>query len=465
MKVVFIGGGSYRTLPVVRAAMAYPKIFHGGEIRLVDFNLDRVATVARMIMKTPEYAGSDCKITWTNKLEKALPGADLVTVSFPVGGFKTGCLSGQACLKHGLFGSDQISLTGAFCSITGGGIFLDIARKMEKHCPKAWLVHYANPVAVYSGLVNNHTKIRALGICGGFANHRWDLSRLLLNRDEYCEDFKVSSAGVNHLAFIVRGTYRGKDIYQMLDERLAGGLKPLRLPSIKRASMRESIHYSMARFLEMHKRFRSIIFSTEGDGMMHIFFEEMRAKMLKHYKPKTALQIDRLMRDSAARRARMDADFKSKLGVDLSPAFWAEDWIRNPLFAAYPGEATVKILKALGGVSREWLAASRPNGGAVRGFKDRTVLEYSMHLDKNGVHPEPDLEVPDVFQGLISSLATHQTLLGDAVASNDPKIFAEALFAYPVQQNTRQVKALWRELLKIHAAEMPGEFQRAAEYF
>jgi hypothetical protein len=67
----------------------------------------------------------------------------------------------------------------------GGTIVLGIARQMEKHCPQAWLFDYANPVAVYSGIVNNHTRIRALGICGGFTNHRWDLARIIFGRDAY----------------------------------------------------------------------------------------------------------------------------------------------------------------------------------------------------------------------------------------------------------------------------------------
>jgi alpha-galactosidase/6-phospho-beta-glucosidase family protein len=77
-------------------------------------------------MKTPEYAGSDCKVLWTDKLEKALPGAAVVSVSFPVGSLKTCALSDIACMKHGFFGSDQISLSGAFRSVTGGTIIYDI---------------------------------------------------------------------------------------------------------------------------------------------------------------------------------------------------------------------------------------------------------------------------------------------------------------------------------------------------
>ena len=148
MKVVFIGGGSFRTLPIVRAAMSDRKLFHKGKICLVDFNLERTETVARLIMRTPEFSGSGCEISWTDKLEKALPGADVVSVSFPVGSAKVCRLSEQASLKHGFFGSDQISVSGAFRSVTGGGIILDIAKKMEKHCPEAWLVDFANPVAV-----------------------------------------------------------------------------------------------------------------------------------------------------------------------------------------------------------------------------------------------------------------------------------------------------------------------------
>ncbi|MGD0090843.1 MAG: hypothetical protein ABSE73_13065 [Planctomycetota bacterium] len=465
MKVVFVGGGSFRTLPVVRAAMAEKRILEGGEIRLVDFNLTRVETVARLIMKAPEYAGSGCKITWTDKLDEALPGADMVSISFPVGSPQVCRLSDQACAARGFFGSDQISLSGAFRAVTGGTIVLGIARRMEKHCPQAWLVDFANPVAVYSGLVNNHTRIRALGICGGFTNHRWDLTRLLFDKDEYCDEFKVTSAGINHLSFILRGTYRGEDIYKLLGKRLKQkGWQPCRSPKFG-PIMEKHIRHGLARLAEMYHRFGTIIFSTEGDGMMHIFFEGMRERMLKDYKPLAAAEIRRWAKQLPEDRARVDREFRSHLDKELGPDFWSQGPLQNPRFAANPADPTVVVLRALSGVAREWLAASLPNRGAVRGFKDRTVLEYSMFLDTQGVHPEPDLEVPDCFHGLISALATHQRLLGDAIATRDPKIFSDALFSYPIYQNTKQAKSLWRDLLRIHAKEMPAEFQKAREYF
>ena len=163
MNVVFVGGGSFRTLPIVRAVMADGKTLRQGEVRLVDFNLARAETVGRLIMRAPEFAELGCRVSWTDRLERALPGADMVSVSFPVGSPMVCTLSDQACLERGFFGADQISVSGAFRSLTGGAIILGIARKMERLCPRAWLVDFANPVAVYSGLVNNHTRIKALG--------------------------------------------------------------------------------------------------------------------------------------------------------------------------------------------------------------------------------------------------------------------------------------------------------------
>ncbi len=464
MNVVFVGGGSFRTLPIVRAAMTDRKLFHKGKITLVDFNLERAETVGRLIMKTPEYAGSECKVTWTDNMDKAFPGADVVSVSFPVGSLQVCALSDQACLRHGFFGSDQISIGGAFRSVTGGTILWNIAKHMEKHCPKAWLVDFANPVAVYSGMINNNTKIRALGVCGGFTNHRWDLTRLLFDKDEYCDEFKVVSAGVNHCAILLRGTYRGKDIYKLMDENIdRRGWKPCRIPKYPKAEY--YIRYGLERLAEMRRRFGKIVFSTEGDGMHHIFFDEMQARHQKSFKFRSLAQIEKFARNHGEARRKIDLEFKAHLDMDLDASFWAKGPLENPLFAIGFGDATVLVLKALGGSSKQWLAASFPNRGAVKGFKDRTVLEYSMHLDKDGIHPEANLEIPDCFQGLMSSLATHQTLLGDAIATRDPKIFANALYAYPIYQNSKAGKLLWNELLKIHAKEMPVEFRKAKDYF
>lgn len=339
MNVVFVGGGSFRTLPIVRGILRNTDVIAGGEIRLVDFSLPRVETVGKLIMRTPEFAKAGCKVIWSDKLETALPGADVVSVSFPVGSHIVNTLSNQACIRHGLFGSDQLSVSGAFRAVTGGTIIFDIARQMEKHCPKAWLFDYANPVAVYSGLVNNHTKIRALGICGGFNNHRWDLARLIFGRDEYCGEFTdVACAGVNHCSILLRGRLHGRDIYELIDEAIGiPGWEPCRIPKFPNGE--GYIRRQLVLLAEMRRRFGYVVFSTEGDGFGHICPELWQEPLGGPAPEQTMAQIEESARKAAAYRAAIDQEFRDHLNRELTPEFWAQDSLANPHFAANPDDA------------------------------------------------------------------------------------------------------------------------------
>ncbi len=462
MNAVFVGGGSFRTLPIVRAAMSGDNAFQGGGIWLVDFNLERAETVGRLIMKTPEYAKSNCEIKWTKNLDEALPGADLVSVSFPVGSAKMCMLSQQASQKYGFHGSDQLSLSGAFRSLTGGVIILDIAKRMEKLCPRAWLVDHANPVAVYSGLVNNHTKIKSLGLCGSCYHPYWDLAKLLLDQ-EYSNDFNIASAGVNHMTFVIRGDYKGRDILKMLDEKYGNNPWKPKLAGVPPA-FRKTLLFSYQLSRQMRNRFGIIPCSNEFDGLCQLFPDEFPASW-HLYKPETAAELRANEKKGRENREKLDIEFRAHLDRKLDAAFWARSCHENPHFAISILDPTAVVMKALGTGKPQKLGASFPNRGAIKGIKDRTIVEYSFTFDKNGVHPDPDLEVPDCFHGLISSLASHQTLLGDAIATRDPKLFSDALYAYPHHQSTKNATALWKELLKVHAAEIPAEFQKAKDYF
>ena len=461
MKVVFIGGGAPRVLPIVRGVMASPGVLAGGEIVLFDLNAPRAEAMGRMIMRTPEYAGTRCRVTWNAPIEKALDGADAVQIGFAVGSPLASMRSHAASRSHGFLSSDQLSPTGAFLALTAGPTILGYARKMERLCPRAPLIIFANPVAVYSGLVSNHTRIRAFGVCGGFQNHMWDLTRLM-GRDEECADYDVEVAGINHLSFILRGTFRGRDLFKVLGRRLGPGWKP---PKIQ-IYLRDHIRWALRKLRRMLSDFGTLVFSTEGDGMAHLYYEECFERSGREARPATTAQMRASAREGGRRREEADRLFRARLDEDLSPAWWAEqDKKADRTFARTDHDATVRILKAFGGAGPQKVVASLPNGGAVAGFKDRTVLEYSMILDRGRVEPYGDLSVPDAFHGLITGLATHQTLLGDAIAAEDPRLLYQALYAYPVKQETRESRALFRDLIAIHGDEIPAVFQETRKFF
>ena len=160
----------------------------------------------------------------------------------------------------------------------------------------------------------------------------------------------------------------------------------------------------------------------------------------------------------------MDRNFRSFLDKDLDGDFWAKYWEKDLNFRRDDVHITIKILAARGGLEKHKLVTSYPNNGAVEGFKDRTVLEYSQLLEKGKHCPAGRYVIPDALHGLMSALATHQTLLGDAIATEDPKTLYQALFAYPMKQNTAASRALYKELLEINKDEIPKSFQKARAY-
>lgn len=463
LKIVCVGGGSYRLLPIFRGVFAQKAVLDGGEIRLVDRVTHRAEAVGRMLMRTPEYAGLNCKVTWSDDLDRALDGADVLYVTMAVGSPEVAMRSQAASRRRGFLSSDQMSLSGAMLALTAGPTILGFARKMERLCPDAMLLCYANPVAVYSGLVNNHTTIKALGICGGFTNHRWDLTRLLFGKDEYRDCYDVEVAGINHLSFILRGTCEGEELYARLKRVLA---RPYRMPPCPTLSpvARWHLRYSLNKLVYLIQRFGTVIFSTEGDGMAHLFHEEMFNRG-KRYQPPTAAKLRQANPQAAAARAAADAHFRSHLDKELGTAFWSQGWHDNRYFGRYDDDLTIPLLQALAGLGPQKIVASAPNRGAVAGFKPHTVLEFSQIMDRGGPRPlDHQLEVPDYFHGLISALATFQTLTGDAIAEQDPRRLADALFAYPVQFNTRAARAVCRDLLAIHKAEIPAWCQETKHW-
>lgn len=472
MKIVFFGGGGLRTLELARIVLERVPDLRGGEIALYDLDAARLEAMATMIRRSPECAAAEATVAWSTRLEEMLPGADMVSLSLMAMSGETFGRCGAACSRHGFLASDQISPSGAFLALPGGKIALECARAMEKHCPDAWLIIRANPVPVLSAAVNNHTRIKALGICDGFTNHMFDLPRLT-GRDEMDEDFDVDVAGLNHGSLILRGKYHGEDVWTYLERFIGPGWEPRQFQlgeqpvphhahapgwTYTEAQLRQ-LDFALRHMVDMYWKHGVTVFSNEGDGTAYLWYEEQKEWSAPYQHQATEEEIRAGAQRNRERRAEQDKEFQALARGELPAGYWKE-------FSAYDrAQITVRIARALGGDGPQKIAASRPTEGAVDGFKARTVLEYSQWLGADGVRPVEDLYIPDVYHGVMTSLATHQTLLGDAIATEDPRLLYEALYAFPVEQNTRNYWAMCGEMLEICKGEIAEGFQGAKGYW
>jgi len=395
-------------------------------------------------------------------LSEALEGADAVGVVLMAGSRESFSLGNAASYRHGYLSSDNISLNGAFLAVKGGTILLDLARQMENYCPEAWLLDFANPVAVFSAMVNNHTRIKALGVCAGYTNHQWDLSRLL-GRDEQNTEVDVHVAGINHFSFILTGSLHGRDLFGLLDEALADGYEPPPMQEWWPEPARQRIPDGMRELARLYRELGLLVFSSEGDGMNHLRYDQALADMAQAAKANPEPR-DGGAADFRSKREEMDRQFRDHLDRDLPASFWRDYWREDLTFKRHDDDIFVRILTGVAGVDRVKIVTSRPTEGAINGLKSRTVSEYSQFLHESSICPAGSYEVPDVVHGMVSGLATHQTLLADAVAAEDPRLLAHALLAYPVRPYSQDLRALCRELLTINEQEICPALSRAVDY-
>ena len=460
MKIGFLGGGSLRLLPIIRSCMAdSPQIFENGEIRLIELHRERSEAVARLIQGTPEFANiKNCNVSCPEGLDDGLKELDVLYLTMSARKDPTETLSLFTAMEYGYFSNDQLTINGAFLSMKLGFTIMNIARRMEELCPKALMLIFPNPVAVYSCMVNTFTKIRALGICGGFCNHRYDLTRLCFGKEGCDYGWNVVAAGVNHLSFILRGDYNGEDLFSSVFPKYLteNWVNPADSMGLKYDNewQKYAIRMAMDCLYRCYRKYGTLMFSTEADGMAQIFpkenqdFLKFRFGKRKDYNPAG-------VREAVEQQER--ERYRDFIEHSLHPE--TVDWTEPGFYGRCDTDITVPILRAVGGIEPMRIVATRPNYGAVADFPDYAALEYTMDIFKDQVTPVENQYIPKPFKGLIASLSEHQTLLAEAIAKTDPKLFAYALEAYPVNQFSHERKEFFLKMFDLYSDINPKMYE------
>lgn len=478
MIFTMIGGGAHRLLSTVRGALKEGAFREGGELRYYDLDSSRSRVMAEMISKSPEFRANPApvEVKWDLTLEQALEGADVVSVTLLAGGAYAMNLSTELGWSCGFLGSDNVSYPGAFLALRGAPILMNIAKTMEKVCPNAVLLDFANPVAVLSGMVNTFTKIRCYGICEGHNNHGVDYSRILFGKDSYDPDYDLYVAGINHAAFVCRGTYHGEDIFSLFRKRLEEA--PDWLDRVEYSPYITPIAKKWCRYgntctVDLFKNRDALMFSSEADGFQHYFME----KALRFHSEiaEIAPLGDELLSDEAMakHRANSDASRQARMRDNEKFAAYAAlpadeipwyDPAQHIFSVAAGGDVQCKVLLGVAGVADTRVAVSDLNDGSVTNLPVGVTCEYSHSVDKNGLHPIAGLSVPDGVLGMTTSLAVHQTLMAKACGTNDPHDLYKALLAYPIGSDTEAAHMLWGKLLTASRGTIDPAFEGLRSY-
>lgn len=218
IRLTMMGAGSSFTPRLVSDVVQIAGA-RGGEIRLVDIDRRRLATVYRFVGLLLAHLGkTGWKVTATTDRREALPGSDYIVNCIEVSGAECVRFDNNIPREYGVDQciGDTIGPGGLFKALRTIPVFLDMLKDAEELCPRALVLNYTNPMNMLCLAAGRASRMQVVGLCHSVQG----TSHLLARRAgvPYAE-MDWECAGINHLAWFTRLEHRGRDLYPRLMRR------------------------------------------------------------------------------------------------------------------------------------------------------------------------------------------------------------------------------------------------------
>ena len=198
-KVVVLGGSAVATPGLAEAITHIPHRARAIELVLVGRDRDKltkIAYVAQML------AGDDplLSVTSCTDSEAALAGAEIVINQIRVGGLEARAFDESFSQDLGLPGEETVG-PGGFANVSRTiPVVLEYARLMERVCPDATLLTFANPSSVVQYALMRYSDLYTVGMCDGPVHLIAAIAKTL---DTTPDRLDVDYLGMHHYGWVV----------------------------------------------------------------------------------------------------------------------------------------------------------------------------------------------------------------------------------------------------------------------
>ena len=219
-KIAFIGAGSLGfTRGLVRDILTFPRLADA-EIALMDINAERLDFARRATERIIKEGSYPATVTATLDRAEALDGADAVLITILSGGVQVWRHDIEIPKEYGVDTNvgDTRSVSGIFRALRTIPEMLDIARDVERLCPKAIVLNYTNPMAMLCRAMHIETDALVSGLCHSVQGTAMMLANWI---GAPYEEVDYVCAGINHQAWYLKYQWKGEDAYPLIREAVA----------------------------------------------------------------------------------------------------------------------------------------------------------------------------------------------------------------------------------------------------
>ncbi|WP_019065643.1 6-phospho-beta-glucosidase [Streptomyces hokutonensis] len=411
MKLTVVGGGSTYTPELIDGFARLRDTLPVEELVLVDPAPERLELVGGLARRIFAKQGHPGKIVTTSDLDAGVEGADAVLLQLRVGGQAAREQDETWPLECGCVGQETTGAGGLAKALRTVPVVLDIAERVRRTNPDAWIIDFTNPVGIVTRalLQAGH---KAVGLCNVAIGFQRKFAGLL---GVSPSDVHLDHVGLNHLTWetgVRLGGPEGENVLPKLLGEFGDDIAAdLSLPRVLLDRLGVVPSYYLRYFYAHDEVVR-----------------ELRTK------PSRASQVAEMERELL----KMYAD----PALDEKPALLAKRG------GAYYSEAAVDLAAALlGGGGSPYQVVNTYNKGTLPFLPDDAVIEVQAAVGAKGPTPLEVAEVDPLYAGLTANVTAYEDLALEAALRGGRDRVFRALLSHPLIGQYEYAEALTDQLI------------------
>ncbi|MGY1496216.1 6-phospho-beta-glucosidase [Streptomyces sp. QTS52] len=438
MKLTILGGGGFR-VPLVYGALlgdhAEGRVTH---VVLHDLDAGRLSAVTRVLAEQAAGVPDAPEVSATTDLDEALTGADFVFSAIRVGGLEGRADDERVALAEGVLGQETVGAGGIAYGLRTVPVAEDIARRVARVAPDAWVINFTNPAGLVTEAMSRHLGDRVIGICDSPVGLGRRIARVLgANPGEAWIDY----VGLNHLGWVRGLRVNGRDELPRLlaDPDLLGSFEEGKLFGTDwlqslGAIPNEYLHYyyfnrEAVRAYSQAEKTRGAFLRDQQAG----FYDEMKL-------PGTAA-LTAWDRTRAEREATYMAEARETAGAGERDA--------DDLSGGYE-KVALALMRAIARDERTTLILNVRNRGTLSVLDTEAVIEVPCLVDANGAHPVTVDPLPDHASGLVCSVKAVEREVLTAAESGSRATAVKAFALHPLVDSVNVARRLVDGYTAVH---------------
>ncbi|MEV6419495.1 6-phospho-beta-glucosidase [Streptomyces sp. NPDC051662] len=439
MRLTILGGGGFR-VPLVYGALlgdhAEGRVTH---VTLHDLDAARLTAVARVLAEQAASVPDAPAVTATTDLDEALRGADFVFSAIRVGGLEGRAADERVALDEGVLGQETVGAGGIAYGLRTVPVAVDIARRVARLAPDAWVINFTNPAGLVTEAMSRHLGDRVIGICDSPVGLGRRVARALgADPDEASIDY----VGLNHLGWLRGLRVAGRDELPRLlaDTEALGSFEEGKLFGTEWLQSLGAIPNEYLHYYYFNRE--AVRGYQEAEQTRGAFLRDQQARFYDEMERPGTPALAAWDRTRAEREATYMAANREAAGVGERDA--------SDLESGGYEKVALALMRAIARDERTTLILNVRNRTTLRVLDEDAVIEVPCLVDANGAHPLVVSPLPHHATGLVCGVKAVEREVLAAAESGSRATAAKAFALHPLVDSVTVARRLVDGYTRVH---------------